>query len=397
MRDKSQKIKKVRKDKIKKSASSVLFMGLSFFLTIALFIGLVIAQNLLTDKIIYKEVLIERIDIPRNTIITEDNIEAYFTKKNINILDVTSGNMTDKETLLGKKAIVPLYAGESVSEKDFEDLSKYIEGFENPVELSIQIPDIASADGGKLREGDLINLTMMFTNEQLGKEDYKTNPYINSENYYSDPNSNGLLPTIDEQEVIMTDENVAEDINVKVNENSTEEKEFEMTTSEYRYETWAQYVMENLYIHKALDSSGIEIDPTDTEASASILIFIIDKSNEADLNNALANCTAMRISKCYDKPGIAYVDISVVGENGNIISQEHVQSEVSENVTKKEDVLEADTSNENNVTQENDDTLSNKEDDETILNIQEDVTIQNNIENDLENNIGDDNEEFEEN
>ena len=237
----------------------------------------------------------------------------------------------------------------------------------------------------------------MFTNEQLGKEDYKTNPYINSENYYSDPNSNGLLPTIDEQEVIMTDENVAEDINVKVNENSTEEKEFEMTTSEYRYETWAQYVMENLYIHKALDSSGIEIDPTDTEASASILIFIIDKSNEADLNNALANCTAMRISKCYDKPGIAYVDISVVGENGNIISQEHVQSEVSENVTKKEDVLEADTSNENNVTQENDDTLSNKEDDETILNIQEDVTIQNNIENDLENNIGDDNEEFEEN
>lgn len=388
MRDKSQKIKKVRKEKIKKSASSVLFMGLSFFLTIALFIGLVIAQNLLTDKIIYKEILIARIDIPRNTIITEDNIEAYFTKKNINILDVTSGNMTNKETLLGKKAIVPLYAGESVSEKDFEDLSKYIEGFENPVELSIQIPDIASADGGKLREGDLINLTMMFTNEQLGKEDYKTNPYINSDNYYSDPNSNGFLPTIDEQEVIISDENVSEDVNIEVNENLINEKEFEMTTSEYRYETWAQYVMENLYIHKALDSSGIEIDPTDTEASASILIFIIDKSNEADLNNALANCTAMRISKCYDKPGIAYVDISVVGENGDVISQEHVQSEVLEDVIIKEDVSETNFSNENHITQEDNDILFKEEDNETI---------QNNIEEDLENNMGDNNEEFEEN
>lgn len=313
MRERRPRIREIKKRDGKKTASSVLFMGLSLFLTIALFIGLVIAQSFLLEDITYKEIVIAKTDIPRNVIITENNIETYFTKKAVNILDVTAGAMELPTELIGQKAVVMIHAGEPVAAKDFEKLSKYIEGFEEPVEISIQIPDIASADGGKLRAGDLINLTMMFTNEQLGNEELTetTNPFQNDNGLLTE--GNGLL-----------EDGYTEELN----EEKAEEG-FSTSTSQYRYETWAQYVMENLYVYKTLDSSGIEIDPTDTEALADILIFIIEKDTEADLNNALANCAAMRISKVYEKPSIAYVDISVVGENGEVLSEEHVQTEVT--------------------------------------------------------------------
>lgn len=288
MKENKPKIKRIKEPRVKKSSGSLLFTGLSLILTIAMFIGLIFLQDYLSEKITYKQVVVAKKDIPDNEIITEENLEKYFTVKSINILDTTAGALADANTLLGKKAIIPLYEGEAVSEKDFENISAYTEGIENPVEVSVKITDIADADGGKIRKGDLVNLTMMFTKAQLGIT--SGNGSVNSLNVpISSENDSDLFDTFNSEE----SENESTD-NVVNQENAFSDS---AEKTDYAYEAFSQYVLENLYVEKVLDSSGIEIAPTDTESSAGIIVFTIEKENEVELNNALANCTFLRISK----------------------------------------------------------------------------------------------------
>lgn len=329
MKEKKPKIKKIKEPRVKKSGRSLLFTGLSLILTIVMFVGLIFLQDYLSEKITYKQVVVAKRDIPDNEVITEENIEKYFTVKSINILDTTAGALTDTNILLGKRAIVPLYEGEAVSEKDFENISVYTKDIKNPIEVSIKIADIANADGGKIRKGDLVNLTMMFTRAQLGTASGSS---VNSLNIpISSENSSGLFDAFTENssadlnltnteatDIEVTDAEITEEstsendfLETSLEEEVTEIKEEQTVVEEtvekihdeknYVYDFLSQYVLENLYVEKVLDSSGIEIAPTDTESSASIIIFTIDKENEAELNNALSNCSSLRISKIINK------------------------------------------------------------------------------------------------
>jgi hypothetical protein len=68
--------------------------------------------------------------------------------------------------------------------------------------------------------------------------------------------------------------------------------------------------LENIYVEKVLTADGKEIAPTDIETSASIIVLIVPKSIELELNSVLANCETMRISKVlYEvKPKDLYKD-----------------------------------------------------------------------------------------
>lgn len=302
MMEKKPKIKKIKKTGRKISFSSMLYMGVSLFLTVGLFVGLVTLQSFLMEDITYQEIIVAKQNIPQNTIITQENVSQYLTVKAVNILEMTGGSLLNTDELIGQKAIVSLYAGEDVTLKDFERLSIYTENFAEPVEVSVKIADIADADGGKLRAGDLVNLTMMFTNEQLG--------LANSKKTDSGHSSTSLFESV---ESVVGENETADKSGEEKDASAAADEEktavITPTISSYQYETWAQYVMENLYISKVLDSAGVEIESTDTESTASILVFVIEKKNEADLNNALANCTSLRISKVVETPG-AFVDIS---------------------------------------------------------------------------------------
>lgn len=106
--EKKPKIQKIKQPKKKIKASSLAFVLLSLVLTIALFFGLVLLQNVLSEKIVYQSVVVAKEDIPENTILTMENADKYLTMKNLNILDMTSTTLTSADDLLGRKARVML-------------------------------------------------------------------------------------------------------------------------------------------------------------------------------------------------------------------------------------------------------------------------------------------------
>lgn len=259
-------IKREKKERKKISFASMSFVGISILLTISLYIGLLFLESYFLEDITYQQIIIAKKEIPEDTIITEENITDLFTTKQINILDVTSNtikitNENKNENvdlkkyteLIGKKAKVSLDKGESIALKDFEDLNKYIEKIENPIEVSINLGGLANTDAGKIREGDLVNLVVSLSRM------YTQGSTSLGDNTPSSTNSNN-------------------------------------------YTYLSQYAIENLYVSKVLNSAGAEINATDATAVASTLFFIIDKNEELEFYNALNNCSTMQFSKVLNKP-----------------------------------------------------------------------------------------------
>lgn len=336
--EKKPKIQKVKQPKKKMKASSLIFVLLSLVFTIALFFGLVILQNVLSEKIVYQSVIVAKEDIPENTILTRENADKYLTMKNLNILDMTSTTLTTADDLLGRKAKVMLSKGECVTLKDFEDVNAYTKDIVNPVEVSIEIDSAANADGGKLRTGDLINITMMYTKDQLnysgaGVSTSKVTDDSTGKEWFSgyELDDTDITPaegdgTETDGETTIPEETpeptaTPEPITPVITDVTQNPYEYQMTA--YNYESYSKYVMENVCVSKVLDSNGAEIASTDKEATASVLIFTISKADEPILNEALVNCTNMRISKILEHPIV--VDInekSSVQEDTNVPEQE---------------------------------------------------------------------------
>lgn len=321
MRENKPKIQKLNngnKERIK--MSSLAFSLLSLLCAIALFGGLIFLQNYFAEDITYKTVVVMKTDAPRNTVVTYDNAEELFELKSVNILNVTSDYLETVDDIIGCKAQVELLTGEIISRKDFEDINSYIKNFKDPVEISIAVENIADADGGKIRAGDLVNVTMMFTNAQLGKTSAKGTSSIAVNSNVS--TNDGLFSNfIEATEIDMGLKEKTEDTDTENTANNSAityvdpyaeqpsvsvyvNKDSGTEITSYNYETWAQYIMESLYVEKVLDSSGVEIDPTDTVSSAGIIVFIVEKADEIDINNALVNCSSMRISRIVNKPEI---------------------------------------------------------------------------------------------
>lgn len=366
--EKKPKIQKVKQPKKKIKASSLAFVLLSLVLTIALFFGLVLLQNVLSEKIVYQSVVVAKEDIPENTILTMENADKYLTMKNLNILDMTSTTLTSADDLLGRKARVMLSKGECVTLKDFEDVNAYTKDITDPVEVSIEIASAANADGGKLRTGDLINITMMYTKDQLnysgassGVSTSKDIDDSTGRNWFSgyeleedtsDSNTvtttaeDGTITSVTTENGITTTATTTPDgqTSFEVTDNpeaavtpapitptitDVTENPYEYKMNAYNYDSYSKYVMENVCVSKVLDSNGAEIASTDKEATASVLIFTISKADEPILNEALVNCTNMRISKVLEHP-------IVVDVNGSSTVQEDAAPAQSENAETEE-------------------------------------------------------------
>lgn len=309
-------IKNISKPSLKERAPSLLFALLALVLAILIFGVLLLVKNIFEEDVTYKEVLVAKTDIPENEIITEGNVNGYFDIRQINALDAIEGSLSDVTALIGFQTKVPLYRGEIISGKDFKNLSKNIKDFKEPVEISIDVGSPAQADGGKIRAGDVVNINIMMTREQLWMNNSLQS---HSSSFFAVPD----LPDADEtaQDDMETEEDIfAEDAAGDTEDiENTEEEDTEAVSDpgtpddtvtdilpeegsdrNYRFDYYAEYILENVYVTKVLDSSGVEIAPTDTETSAGILVFTIDKEEELKISEALANCANIRVSKVLD-------------------------------------------------------------------------------------------------
>ena len=234
---KAPKVKKIREKK-KYKFGDALFIIVSLVITAVVFIGLIVLENRLSGKVIYSDVVTAKTNVPKNTIITEKNLNDYFEIKKVDSIDDVSGSLSDLNSLLNKKSEVSLVRGEIILLKDFIALNKYTDDIVNPVTIAVNAGNLSDIAGGIIRAGDLINISVAYTN---------------------------------------TDKDVA--------------GRFKST-----------YVIENVYVSKAMDSSGAEIGSSDTKGTSTMLLLIVDKETEQIINNALANGELLRISKSLDIP-----------------------------------------------------------------------------------------------
>ena len=269
---------KVKKKKQKKSAkeiiSGMLFAVIGLALAGGLFVGLMFLQNYFSDDITLKEVLVVKEPVAKGEIITEENAASYFESKSYNILNTPADAIEIGQIaeLYGKKALVSLSVSETVAFKDFEDIDMYSENIDNPVEVSVAVSGAESSDGGKIRAGDFVNITLMFDKRILGKD--------------------GSVQSVSYEE----------------GESEAPAVSSGSMFSVYNYSSYAQYVLQNVCIKTVLTADGQVIEPTDTTSVAGILVFVIPKDAELELNNALANCSSMRISRVlYDVNAGDYV------------------------------------------------------------------------------------------
>lgn len=319
-KEKESVVRDIKNSSAKKKSSNLIFSILALVLTIVIFGGLLFLQSFFKEKIVYKSVVCAKTDIPEGEIITEDNAQKYFEMKNINILDTSDKTLTELNPVVGERTKVALNKGETVAEKDFDTSKVDLSQFKEPVEISVPLGDPASSNGGKIRAGDVVNLAMMYSRTQLNmSQQLESVPVSSSSNsLFSGVENMSESSTSTETTSIETSSTSTETVSTENADTtsmpettSTSETQLqnptELTSDDFKdsssgsyiYDYYGEYVIENVTVEKALDSKGIEIQAGDTDSVASILMFVIDKSDEIAINNALANCSNIRVSKVF--------------------------------------------------------------------------------------------------
>lgn len=147
-----------------KTGKSLTRLILAFAVSILVFIGVVCLESYALEDKSTMTVVVASKDIPANTIITSENVNSYFTTKQVNSTLSFNGCSTDINTMTGQ-TLVDISSGEIAStamlNKDY-----YPEAIPNPVEISIKASDLSQAVSGILRTGDKINISIVTETEE---------------------------------------------------------------------------------------------------------------------------------------------------------------------------------------------------------------------------------------
>lgn len=107
------------------------------------------------------KVLIAKSDIAENTVINSKNIDKLFKEKEVDgELEVTK-SVKDKKNLINTVTTKEINKNEVISKNSFMDKDNLLTKIENPVETSIKVSDLSQVVGGILREGDIIDISVI--------------------------------------------------------------------------------------------------------------------------------------------------------------------------------------------------------------------------------------------
>lgn len=138
---------------------------ISLILSIIVFFCLIVFQRTLIAPEGTTDIYIAKGKIEKGTVIKEENIATLFEKvEDVNNKAVIEGafhNEDELNNLLDKVASEDILKGEMISEERFIDKDSIFANNDNIIEVSISSGDISEIVGGILREGDLINISMI--------------------------------------------------------------------------------------------------------------------------------------------------------------------------------------------------------------------------------------------
>lgn len=125
---------------------------------LAAFIGLTALEQSLLAPNGLKQVIVAKVDIGQNQLITKENYSTLFETIERDPGTISGDAITSSDLIFDKLLNKSLLKGNYVSEKDLVDKGSLIAEMIEPVEFTITGNDISKVVGGTIREGDIINI-----------------------------------------------------------------------------------------------------------------------------------------------------------------------------------------------------------------------------------------------
>lgn len=105
--------------------------------------------------------------LKEGTVINEETVEKYFSVEQRQKNTVSSNALMDMEKLIGKRTSIELCANDVITTAQFSDINEKLHEISDPVETSINATDLSQLVGGILREGDTIDISVIGDEGQL--------------------------------------------------------------------------------------------------------------------------------------------------------------------------------------------------------------------------------------
>ncbi len=134
---------------------------------LALFAGMVYTQRKVLGDFEKKQVYLAEKQIPRGTLLNEDNVSQYMVSRQVDAGWVPASAITDPSELYGMRALYHVGEGSLLSEDMFESPEEILGEMEQPVLLGVRAEDLYQVVGGVLRSGDRIHIYQQ--EEESGK------------------------------------------------------------------------------------------------------------------------------------------------------------------------------------------------------------------------------------
>lgn len=217
---------------------------ISALVAFILFVALTIIQSSILNQESKITVYQVSKDIVTGTKFTKDNFSKYFSKKDIQESLIPKHFVVDEKEIIGKFAARDYSAKDIVTTDGLKDSEReYNANIKNPTKVSFSVGSVSDSVSGTIREGDYINI------------------------YGMTSGFNG--------------EGQAAKINNK------------------------NYTFKHVYIDKAYDGSGVEIETSDKETEAALFTIIIEESDVDIFNEMIAN-SDLKLAKLMYTPDQDY-------------------------------------------------------------------------------------------
>ena len=131
---------------------------LAIFFALIAFICLVVLNNRISGAMDRVDVVIAAKTIPKNTLITEDNVGEYFTTIQAQRIFKTSNAVTNLHELIGQYALNGIWDKAPINQDMFQSQLDIFAAYKKPVQASFNVANLSDAVCGRLRAGDYIDI-----------------------------------------------------------------------------------------------------------------------------------------------------------------------------------------------------------------------------------------------
>lgn len=132
---------------------------ISIVLALMLFFCLLIIEGKMLNNYQMSEIIVAKCTVPKSLEITNNNVDIYFTKKEVQTNVIPPTAIIDTESLIGKVVLYTINEGEFIFDTRFSEEEKYLSKMKNPLEIGICVQNPSQIVGGLVRKGDLINIS----------------------------------------------------------------------------------------------------------------------------------------------------------------------------------------------------------------------------------------------